>query len=158
MQLAAGEYPKLEGARQCMALQRVRRATEDVFTALPAVVADMDLEGHIEISTDTAARHFGMRAGAWIGLLVHPAALGRAHSPLRTDTPLFGFVILGSAVFAGALLLLPVVVLGPIAEHLASAIRQTKEKRSLESAEFSSRTSSRSDGKTHVSPRASASG
>lgn len=42
---------------------------------------------------------------------------------LRTDTPLFGFVILGSVVFAGALLFLPVAVLGPIAEHLASAIR-----------------------------------
>ncbi|MCC6699317.1 MAG: potassium-transporting ATPase subunit A [Candidatus Hydrogenedentes bacterium] len=42
---------------------------------------------------------------------------------LRTDTPLFGFVILGSVVFAGALLFLPVAVLGPIAEHLAGVIR-----------------------------------
>ena len=39
---------------------------------------------------------------------------------LRTDTPLFGIVILGSVVFIGALLFLPVAVLGPIAEHLAS--------------------------------------
>ena len=39
---------------------------------------------------------------------------------LRTDTPLFGMVILGSVVFIGALLFLPVAVLGPIAEHLAS--------------------------------------
>ncbi len=39
---------------------------------------------------------------------------------LRTDTPLFGLVILGSVVFIGALLFLPVAVLGPIAEHLAS--------------------------------------
>lgn len=38
---------------------------------------------------------------------------------LRTDTPLFGMVILGSVVFIGALLFLPVAVLGPIAEHLA---------------------------------------
>jgi potassium-transporting ATPase potassium-binding subunit len=37
---------------------------------------------------------------------------------LRTDTPLFGVVILGSVVLIGALLFLPVAVLGPIAEHL----------------------------------------
>jgi K+-transporting ATPase ATPase A chain len=40
---------------------------------------------------------------------------------LRTDTPLFGLVILGSVVLIGALLFLPVAVLGPIAEHLAIA-------------------------------------
>ena len=40
---------------------------------------------------------------------------------LRTDTPLFGMVILGSIIFIGALLFLPVAVLGPIAEHLSSA-------------------------------------
>lgn len=39
---------------------------------------------------------------------------------LRTDTFLFGMVILGSVVFIGALLFLPVAVLGPIAEHLAT--------------------------------------
>jgi K+-transporting ATPase ATPase A chain len=38
---------------------------------------------------------------------------------LRTDTPLFGMVILGSVVFIGMLLFLPVAVLGPIAEQLA---------------------------------------
>lgn len=37
----------------------------------------------------------------------------------RIDTPLFGCVILGSVVFIGALLFLPVAVLGPVAEHLA---------------------------------------
>jgi K+-transporting ATPase ATPase A chain len=37
---------------------------------------------------------------------------------LRTDSLLFGMVILGSVVFIGALLFLPVAVLGPIAEHL----------------------------------------
>ncbi len=37
---------------------------------------------------------------------------------LRTDTFLFGMVLLGSVVFIGALLFLPVAVLGPIAEHL----------------------------------------
>jgi len=39
---------------------------------------------------------------------------------LRIDTPLFGMVILGSILFIGALLFLPVAVLGPITEHLAS--------------------------------------
>ncbi|MFZ1983668.1 MAG: potassium-transporting ATPase subunit KdpA [Desulfatitalea sp.] len=39
---------------------------------------------------------------------------------LRTDTPLFGLVILGSVVLIGALLFMPVAVLGPIAEHLAA--------------------------------------
>ncbi len=39
---------------------------------------------------------------------------------LRTDTLLFGMVILGSVVFIGALLFLPVAVLGPIAEHLSA--------------------------------------
>ncbi len=39
---------------------------------------------------------------------------------LRTDTPLFGFVILGSVILIGALLFMPVAVLGPIAEHLAT--------------------------------------
>jgi K+-transporting ATPase ATPase A chain len=39
---------------------------------------------------------------------------------LRTNTLLFGIVILGSVVFIGALLFLPVAVLGPIAEHLSA--------------------------------------
>jgi K+-transporting ATPase ATPase A chain len=38
---------------------------------------------------------------------------------LHTDTPLFGLIILGSVIFIGALLFLPVAVLGPIAEHLS---------------------------------------
>jgi K+-transporting ATPase ATPase A chain len=42
---------------------------------------------------------------------------------LRTDTLLFGLIILGSVVFIGALLFLPVAVLGPVADHL-SALRQ----------------------------------
>jgi len=41
---------------------------------------------------------------------------------LRIDTPLFGMVILGSILFIGALLFLPVAVLGPITEHLASGV------------------------------------
>lgn len=39
---------------------------------------------------------------------------------LRTDTLLFGFVILGAIVLIGALLFMPVAVLGPINDHLSS--------------------------------------
>jgi K+-transporting ATPase ATPase A chain len=37
---------------------------------------------------------------------------------LRTDTVTFGFVLLGTVILVGALLFLPAVVLGPVAEHL----------------------------------------
>ena len=37
---------------------------------------------------------------------------------LRTDTLTFAFVLLGTVVLVGALLFLPVAVLGPVAEHL----------------------------------------
>jgi K+-transporting ATPase ATPase A chain len=40
---------------------------------------------------------------------------------LRTDTPLFGAVLLGTVVIVGALLFMPVAVLGPQAEHLTVA-------------------------------------
>lgn len=45
-----------------------------------------------------------------------PETIGTFH----TDTPLFGFVLVGSVLLIGALLFLPVAVLGPIAEHLGS--------------------------------------
>ena len=41
---------------------------------------------------------------------------------LRTDTLLFGLIILGSVVFIGALLFLPVAVLGPVADHLTAIV------------------------------------
>ena len=37
---------------------------------------------------------------------------------LRVDTVTFGFFYLGTIIIVGALLFLPVAVLGPIAEHL----------------------------------------
>jgi K+-transporting ATPase ATPase A chain len=43
-----------------------------------------------------------------------PAGLGTLHD----DTPTFGFLVLGTILIIGALLFLPVAVLGPIAEHL----------------------------------------
>lgn len=45
-----------------------------------------------------------------------PVTIGTFH----TDTPLFGFVLAGTVLLVGALLFLPVAVLGPIAEHLGA--------------------------------------
>jgi K+-transporting ATPase ATPase A chain len=56
---------------------------------------------------------------AIVGSLAAKKASPETAGTLRTDTPLFGLVILGSVVLVGALLFLPVAVLGPIAEHLA---------------------------------------
>ena len=44
-------------------LMRTRRATEEVFKALPAAIAVLDLEGRVEVSTETADRHFGLKPG-----------------------------------------------------------------------------------------------
>jgi NtrC-family two-component system sensor histidine kinase KinB len=48
-------------------LIRTRRATAEVFKALPAAIAVLDLDGRVEISTETADRHFGLRAGVLVG-------------------------------------------------------------------------------------------
>jgi len=37
---------------------------------------------------------------------------------LRTDTAIFGYLLLGTILIVGALLFLPLGVLGPLAEHL----------------------------------------
>lgn len=42
---------------------------------------------------------------------------------LHTDTVLFGAVILGSIIFIGALLFMPVAVLGPVSEYMAGALK-----------------------------------
>jgi K+-transporting ATPase ATPase A chain len=39
----------------------------------------------------------------------------------RTDTALFGLLLLGTVLLLGALLFLPAAVLGPVAEHLGSS-------------------------------------
>jgi potassium-transporting ATPase potassium-binding subunit len=54
------------------------------------------------------------------GSLAAKKPVPQSAGTLSTDTPLFGLVILGSVVFIGALLFLPVAVLGPIAEHLSA--------------------------------------
>jgi K+-transporting ATPase ATPase A chain len=59
---------------------------------------------------------------AIVGSLASKKPAPETTGTLRTDTFLFGMVILGSVVFIGALLFLPVAVLGPIAEHLAAGL------------------------------------
>lgn len=48
-----------------ISLIRTRRATEEVFNALPSAIAVLDLEGRVEFSTETADRHFGLRPGSY---------------------------------------------------------------------------------------------
>jgi two-component system, NtrC family, sensor histidine kinase KinB len=65
-------------------LMRSRRATEEVFKALPAAIAILDLEGRVEISTETANRHFGLKPGVfasdlnydWLSPLIQKALDG----------------------------------------------------------------------------------
>jgi len=53
------------------------------------------------------------------GMLAAKKPVPETSGTLHTDRTLFGFVLLGSVIFIGALLFLPVAVLGPIAEHLS---------------------------------------
>jgi len=48
-------------------LMRTRRATEEIFKALPAAIAVLDLEGKVEVSTETADHHFGLKPGVFSG-------------------------------------------------------------------------------------------
>jgi K+-transporting ATPase ATPase A chain len=52
------------------------------------------------------------------GLLSEKKIVPETAGTFRTDSPLFGVLLLGSVLLLGALLFLPAAVLGPIAEHL----------------------------------------
>ncbi|MEZ4374396.1 MAG: potassium-transporting ATPase subunit KdpA [Polyangiaceae bacterium] len=52
------------------------------------------------------------------GFLAEKKVVPETAGTFRTDTPLFGFLLLGSVLLLGGLLFLPAAVLGPIAEHL----------------------------------------
>ena len=54
------------------------------------------------------------------GTSVELVGPGESAGTFRTDTPLFGVVLVGTVLIVGALLFMPVAVLGPVAEHLAS--------------------------------------
>jgi len=55
------------------------------------------------------------------GLLAEKRRLAATSGTFRTDTVLFGALLLGVVIIVGALLFLPVAVLGPVAEHLGAA-------------------------------------
>jgi two-component system, NtrC family, sensor histidine kinase KinB len=44
-------------------LMRTRRATEEVFKALPTAIAVLDLDGKVEVSTESADQRFGLKPG-----------------------------------------------------------------------------------------------
>lgn len=52
------------------------------------------------------------------GFLSEKKIVPETAGTFRTDTPLFGVLLLGSVILLGALLFLPAAVLGPVAEHL----------------------------------------
>ncbi len=56
---------------------------------------------------------------AIVGSLAAKRAAPETAGTFRTDTLLFGVVLLGTILIVGALLFLPLAMLGPIAEHLS---------------------------------------
>ena len=57
---------------------------------------------------------------AIVGSLAAKRATSESAGTFRTDTMLFGVVLLGTILIVGALLFLPLAILGPIAEHLSN--------------------------------------
>ncbi|MGE3166831.1 MAG: ATP-binding protein [Planctomycetota bacterium] len=68
-------------ARDRFNLMRTRQATQEVFKVMPAAIAVLDLEGRVDVATDTAQRHFGLKPGvlaqdlgyAWLPPLIQEA-------------------------------------------------------------------------------------
>jgi len=52
-------------------LLRTRSATQEVFKVLPLPIAVLDLNGEVEVSTDSAERYFGLRPGVNVRDLDH---------------------------------------------------------------------------------------
>ncbi|XZE18725.1 potassium-transporting ATPase subunit KdpA [Pirellulaceae bacterium SH449] len=57
---------------------------------------------------------------AVVGFLAEKRSSPETAGTFRTDTVLFGIVLLGTVLIVGALLFLPLAILGPIAEHLGA--------------------------------------
>lgn len=66
-------------------LMRTKRATEEVFKALPTAIAVLDLDGKVEVSTETAARHFGLKPGVLAGELGYDWLLPLTRKALDED-------------------------------------------------------------------------
>lgn len=82
-------------------LIRTRRATEEVFKALPTAIAVLDLAGQVEVSTETAVRFFGLTPGImveslgydWLNPLIKKAVYeGRTVEYESPDTYIQQFV------------------------------------------------------------------
>jgi signal transduction histidine kinase/HAMP domain-containing protein len=66
-------------------LLRTRRATEEVFKSLPTAIAVLDLDGRVEVSTETAALHFGLKPGVLAGRLGYKWLLPMIREALDGD-------------------------------------------------------------------------
>jgi two-component system, NtrC family, sensor histidine kinase KinB len=66
-------------------LMRTQRATEEVFKALPDAIAMLDLEGRVEVSTEAANRHFGLKRGVLIDNLGYEWLPGLIQKALDED-------------------------------------------------------------------------
>ncbi|MGA9480069.1 MAG: ATP-binding protein [Desulfobacterales bacterium] len=66
-------------------LMRTKRATEEVFKALPTAIAVFDLEGKVEVSTETADRHFGLKPGVLVSDLGYEWLLSLTRKALEED-------------------------------------------------------------------------
>jgi signal transduction histidine kinase/HAMP domain-containing protein len=68
-------------------LSRSRKATEEVFRALPIPVAVLDTKGRVEFSTGTASGAFGLKPGVLVGDLHYPWMSGLAEKSMSDLKP-----------------------------------------------------------------------
>jgi NtrC-family two-component system sensor histidine kinase KinB len=68
-----------------MNLIRMRRAMEEVLKALPEAIAVLDMEGRVEVSTNTADRIFGLKPGVYVKDLGHKWMPGLINRALNED-------------------------------------------------------------------------
>ncbi len=76
-------------------LARIQRATQEAFNSLPEAEAVVDLEGAVEVSTETARTVFGLRPGVsifglpdgWVADLFQQAVKGSRFVPLPGEQP-----------------------------------------------------------------------
>lgn len=82
----------LRQARQADArtLQRTRRATEEVFAALPDMIAVINPDGRVEVATETASRLLGLRIGVVAGDLGFDWLSSLIHHVLSSGMPVSG--------------------------------------------------------------------
>jgi NtrC-family two-component system sensor histidine kinase KinB len=66
-------------------LMRTRRATEEVFKALPTTIAVLDLDGKVEFSTEAADEHFGFKPGVFVSDLGYDWLLPLMRQALNED-------------------------------------------------------------------------